>query len=111
MGEPGLYGKSQTNGLRVHDVVIAEQLRLEDRVLQPEQLAALMDVSSTSVAFWEQGRTRPSEANKKALVALRKLGKREAKEILAQKAPAKPKAKKVKKKKKRKKKTAKKKRR
>ena len=50
------------------------------------QLGALISVSSTTVAFWEQGRNRPTEASKATLVALRKLGRREVKRILQGKA-------------------------
>jgi DNA-binding transcriptional regulator YiaG len=49
------------------------------------KMAALLDVSPASVAFWEQGRARPRGTNKNALVALRKLGRRDVKRILAEK--------------------------
>ena len=47
------------------------------------ELARLARVSPATVAFWEQGRTRPTEPNKAALVALRKLGRRDVKRLLA----------------------------
>ena len=50
-----------------------------------EKMAVLVDVSPASVAFWEQGRARPRGANKAALVALRKLGRRDVKRILTEK--------------------------
>ena len=46
-------------------------------------LATLVGVSAGAVAFWEQGRARPREQTKAALVALRKLGKRDVKKLLA----------------------------
>ena len=52
--------------------------------ISQSQLAALIGVSLPAVGFWEQGRTRPDDANKAAIVALRKLSKREVKEILAE---------------------------
>ena len=53
-------------------------------------LATLVGVSAGAVAFWEQGRARPREQTKAALVALRKLGKREVRGILAAKAAESP---------------------
>jgi len=50
-----------------------------------EKLAAVLDVSPGAVAFWEQGRARPRGENKAALVALRKLGRRQVKRILTEK--------------------------
>jgi DNA-binding transcriptional regulator YiaG len=55
--------------------------------LTQAQLAALVEVNPSSVTFWERGRSRPTGANFEALVALRDLGKREVKELLAEKAP------------------------
>jgi DNA-binding transcriptional regulator YiaG len=55
------------------------------------ELATLVGVSAGAVGFWEQGKARPHGKNKVALVALRKLGKREVKKLLAKKkAEAKP---------------------
>jgi len=57
--------------------------------LTQSALAALLDVSPTTVAFWENGRTAPRGANRESLVALRKLGRRDVKQMLAkQGAPA-----------------------
>ena len=52
------------------------------------QLATLVGVTSACVGFWEQGRSRPGARNKEALVALRKLGKREVRKVLAERAEA-----------------------
>jgi DNA-binding transcriptional regulator YiaG len=55
------------------------------------ELAALVGVSAGAVGFWEQGKARPRGRNKAAMVALRKLGRREVRRILAErKAAAKP---------------------
>jgi len=51
-------------------------------------LATLVGVSAGAVGFWEQGKARPGGRNKAALVALRKLGKREVGKILADKVKA-----------------------
>jgi DNA-binding transcriptional regulator YiaG len=51
-------------------------------------LAALIGVSAPAVAFWEQGRAKPREQTKAALVALRKLGRRDVKKLLAEKKAA-----------------------
>lgn len=53
--------------------------------ISQEKLAALLGVSPGAVAAWEQDRARPRGGNKAALAALRKLGKREVKRILAEK--------------------------
>lgn len=53
-----------------------------------EKLAILLDVSPAAVAFWEQGRARPRGENKAAVVALRKLGRRDVKRILSEKGVA-----------------------
>jgi len=60
---------------------LIKKLRKRLGVTQAE-LATLMDVSPTTVAFWEQGRNRPTDASKVALVALRKLGRRDIKRLL-----------------------------
>ena len=59
------------------------------------KLAVLVGISASAVAFWEQGKSKPRGRNKEALVALRKLGKREVKKLLAdKKAEHRPKIKK-----------------
>lgn len=50
--------------------------------LTQADLAALVDVSTPAVVFWENGRSRPKGENREALVALRKLGKREVQRLL-----------------------------
>ena len=60
---------------------LIRKLRRRLGVTQAE-LAKLANVSPTTVAFWEQGRHRPTEANKVPLVALRKLGRREVRRLL-----------------------------
>ena len=46
-------------------------------------LARLVGVSAPAVAHWEAGNATPGGQNRAALVGLRKVGKREAKELLA----------------------------
>ena len=50
--------------------------------ISQQKLAVLVGVSPGAVALWEQGHTRPRGTNKEALVALRKLGRRDVKRIL-----------------------------
>jgi DNA-binding transcriptional regulator YiaG len=59
--------------------------------LSQAELATLVGVSTNAVGFWEQGKARPRDRNKEALVALRQLGKREVRGILAAKAADSPK--------------------
>ncbi len=46
-------------------------------------LARLVGVSAPAVAHWEAGDSTPTGKNRVNLVALRKVGKREVKELLA----------------------------
>jgi DNA-binding transcriptional regulator YiaG len=46
-------------------------------------LGRLVGVSAASVVQWEQGRSKPAGQNRKALVGLRKLGRRDVKRLLA----------------------------
>jgi DNA-binding transcriptional regulator YiaG len=64
---------------------LIKKLRQKLGISQGE-MATLVGVSTTSVGFWEQGKARPKGPNKEALVALRKLGKREVRKILEEKA-------------------------
>jgi DNA-binding transcriptional regulator YiaG len=48
------------------------------------QLASLVDVSTAAVTAWESGRIAPRGRNRAALVAVRKLGRREVKRLLAE---------------------------
>ena len=49
------------------------------------ELATLGGVSASAVGSWEYGKAKPEGRNRKALVALRKLGRREVQDILVQK--------------------------
>jgi DNA-binding transcriptional regulator YiaG len=51
--------------------------------LSQSALARLVGVSAASVVQWEQGRSRPAGENRKNLVGLRKLGRRDVKRLLA----------------------------
>ena len=57
------------------------------------ELGVLTGVALSSVAMWERGKFRPRGEKKAALVALRKLRKRDVKKLLAEKAGSKAKAK------------------
>jgi DNA-binding XRE family transcriptional regulator len=48
-------------------------------------LALILDVSKGAVVSWESGRSAPRYARKAAMVALRKLGRRDIKKTLAEK--------------------------
>ncbi len=61
--------------------------------LSQSALARLVGVSAGAVVQWERGRSAPSGANRKNLVALRKLGRRDVKRLLAGMAKAAPAAK------------------
>ena len=62
---------------------LIKKLRKRLGVSQGE-LAVLAGVSASAVAAWEQARARPRGRNREALVALRGLGKREVRRILAE---------------------------
>lgn len=53
-------------------------------------LARLLGVSATAVVQWERGRSTPAAGNRKALIGLRRLGRREVKRLVAR-VPAAPK--------------------
>jgi DNA-binding transcriptional regulator YiaG len=61
---------------------LIKKLRKKLGITQQE-LAALLDASPSTVAFWEQGRTKPKAETKARIVALRKLGRRDVKQLLA----------------------------
>jgi len=65
-----------------HSPRLIKNLRNRLGISQGE-LAVLVGVSASAVAFWEQGKSKPREKTKAALVALRKLGKRDVKKLLA----------------------------
>lgn len=70
-------------------------LRLKKSLSQKE-LGMLVGVSLGTVVLWEKGKITPKAERKGALIALRKLKKREIKRILAEKKAAEPKKAKVK---------------
>lgn len=53
-------------------------------------LAKVVGVSTGAVVQWERGRSVPSDENRKRLVAIRKLGRRDVKRLLAGMAKASP---------------------
>jgi len=69
--------------------LLVKKLRKRLGITQGE-LATLVGVSSSAVGFWEYGKAKPEGHNREALVALRKLGKREVQGILAAKAAESP---------------------
>jgi DNA-binding transcriptional regulator YiaG len=64
---------------------LIKKLRKRLGITQGE-LATLVGVSTSAVASWEYAKAKPEGHNREALVALRKLGKREVRKILVQKA-------------------------
>ena len=64
---------------------LIKRLRARLGITQGE-LATLVGVSMSAVGFWEYGKAKPEGHNREALVALRKLGRREVRGILAAKA-------------------------
>jgi DNA-binding transcriptional regulator YiaG len=65
--------------------LLIKKLRARLAITQGE-LATLVGVSMSAVGSWEYGKAKPEGHNREALVALRKLGKREVRGILAAKA-------------------------
>lgn len=64
---------------------------LRDRLaLSQAALARLVGVSAAAVVQWERGRSTPAGPNRGALVALRKLGRRDVKRLLASAPKARP---------------------
>jgi DNA-binding transcriptional regulator YiaG len=70
-------------------------LRLKKGLSQKE-FGMLIGVSLGTVVLWEKGKITPKAERKGALIALRKLKKREIKRVLAEKKAAAPKKEKVK---------------
>jgi DNA-binding transcriptional regulator YiaG len=68
---------------------LIKKLRARLGITQSE-LATLVGVSTSAVGSWEYGKAKPEGHNREALVALRKLGKREVRGILATKATEPP---------------------
>ena len=50
--------------------------------LSQAQLGQLLGVSTTTVVFWESGRSAPRGSNRHALAEVRKLGKKDAQALL-----------------------------
>jgi len=71
---------------------LIKKLRARLGITQGE-LAVLVGVSTSAVGSWEYGNAKPEGHNREALVALRKLGKREVQGILATKTAEPPEAK------------------
>jgi len=69
--------------------LLVKKLRKRLGITQGE-LATLVGVSMSAVGSWEYGKAKPEGHNREALVALRKLGRREARGILAAKAAESP---------------------
>ena len=74
----------ETRAARISPGLI-KKLRKRLGITQGE-LATLIGGSMSAVGSWEYGRAKPEGHNREALVALRKLGKREVAGILAAKA-------------------------
>ena len=68
---------------------LIKKLRKRLGITQGE-LATLVGVSTSAVGSWEYGKAKPQGHNREALVALRKLGRREVAGILATKAAESP---------------------
>jgi len=68
---------------------LIRKLRARLGITQGE-LATLVGVSTSAVGFWEYGKAKPEGHNREALVALRKLCRREVRGILATKAAESP---------------------
>jgi putative transcriptional regulator len=68
---------------------LIRKLRLRLGVSQ-SQLAALVGVSTTAVTQWERGAITPRGQNRAALVALRRVGRRDVRRMLEQKGLAAP---------------------
>ncbi|MBI5118832.1 helix-turn-helix domain-containing protein [Candidatus Poribacteria bacterium] len=85
-GQPQPASNAEIKAARITGRVVRNIRKKLD--ITQDKLALLLDVSPGAVAFWEQGRARPRGANKAAIVALRKLGRRDVKRFLAEKGAA-----------------------
>ena len=63
---------------------LIKKLRKRLNISQPN-LALLVDVTPAAVGFWETGKSNPRPDKKAKLVALRSLGRRDVKRLLAEK--------------------------
>ena len=74
--EPAEVGKARMTGGLIK--------KLRKRLgLSQSDLGKLLGVTGAAVVFWEKGRSRPTAEKKAGLVALRKLGRRDVKRLLA----------------------------
>ena len=62
--------------------LLIKKLRKRLKVSQP-QLAMLLGVSPAAVGFWESGKSQPRVETRARIVALRKLGRRDVRGLLA----------------------------
>jgi len=69
--------------------LLIKKIRARLGITQGE-LASLVGVSTSAVGSWEYGKAKPEGHNREALVALRKLGRRDLAGILATKAAEAP---------------------
>ena len=72
--------KTESQSSRLSPTLI-KKLRKRLGISQAE-LAKLVGVSPVAVQFWESGRTKPTQENRSAIVALRKHGKRDIQALL-----------------------------
>src|SRR5262245_7142585 len=78
--EPGVT-EEEARGARLSPSLIR---KLRTRLaLTQAGIARLVGVSAAAVVQWEQGRATPAGKNRAALVGLRRIGRREAKRLLA----------------------------
>jgi len=68
---------------------LIKKLRSRLGITQGE-VATIVGVSTSAVGSWEYGKAKPEGRNREALVALRKLGRREVRGILAAKTAESP---------------------
>jgi len=62
---------------------LIKKLRKRLKISQPE-LAKLLGVSPAAVGFWESGKSNPRVETKTRIVALRNLGRRDVRRLLAE---------------------------
>ena len=83
--EKAAMGGDAARQVRISPQLI-KKLRRKLKVSQPE-FARLLGVSLSSIGFWESGKVQPRQAMKLRIAALRRLGRRDIRRMLA--APAK----------------------
>ena len=82
MAEAARSAAAQAVGKARLSPLLIKKLRKRMKVSQP-QFAALLGVSPAAVGFWESGKSQPRPDTKARIVALRKLGRRDVKMLLA----------------------------